>query len=122
MSKSVFLKVTSAFMLGGAMAKAGEVVEVTNTEAKDLLSRGKAVLAVLDPADQLDEAVEVPAGEQVPEQAPEQPATEQAPKQPAAETPAPEAETKPAEAETKAAETETQPDAEPAKGKGKKAK
>lgn len=90
MSQSVFLKVTSAFMVGGAMAKAGEIVEVTNAEAKDLLNRGKAVLAVLDPSDQLDDAIEVDAGETQP-----------------AET-----ETQPAEAETQPAEGETQPAAE----------
>ena len=55
MSKSVFLKVSSAFLVGGQLAKAGEVVEVTNTEAKDLLSRGKATLAVVE-GGQRDEA------------------------------------------------------------------
>jgi hypothetical protein len=45
MSESVFLKVTSAFWIGGEIAKAGEVVEVSTSEAKDLLQRGKAVLA-----------------------------------------------------------------------------
>ena len=45
MSESVFLKVSSAFLCGGAIAKKGEVVEVSNVEAKDLLARGKAVVA-----------------------------------------------------------------------------
>lgn len=45
MSDSVFLKVSSAFLVGGSLAKRGEVVEVTNAEAKDLLARGKAVVA-----------------------------------------------------------------------------
>ena len=45
MSDSVFLKVSSAFLVGGLLAKRGEVVEVTNAEAKDLLARGKAVVA-----------------------------------------------------------------------------
>lgn len=45
MSKTVMLKVTSAFMVGGEVARKGEVVEVTTAEAKDLLHRGKAVLA-----------------------------------------------------------------------------
>lgn len=45
MSDSVFLKVSSAFLVGGSLAKKGEVVEVTNAEAKDLLARGKAVVA-----------------------------------------------------------------------------
>lgn len=43
--ETVFLKVSSAFLVGGQLAKAGEVVEVTSTEAKDLLARGKAVVA-----------------------------------------------------------------------------
>ena len=46
MSESVVLKVTSAFLVGGQVAKAGELVEVTKAEAKDLLHRGKATLAV----------------------------------------------------------------------------
>lgn len=45
MSKTVMLKVTSAFLVGGEVARNGEVVEVTTAEAKDLLHRGKAVLA-----------------------------------------------------------------------------
>lgn len=45
MSKTVMLKVTSAFLVGGEVARKGEVVEVTTAEAKDLLHRGKAVLA-----------------------------------------------------------------------------
>lgn len=45
MSKTVFLKVSSAFLVGGQLAKAGEIVEVTSTEAKDLLARGKAIVA-----------------------------------------------------------------------------
>lgn len=45
MSKSVFLKVSSAFLVGGHIATVGEIVEVTEAEAKDLLQRGKATLA-----------------------------------------------------------------------------
>ena len=41
----VAVKVTSAFMVGGEIARPGEIVEVTNSEAKDLLHRGMAVLA-----------------------------------------------------------------------------
>jgi hypothetical protein len=85
MSKSVFLLVTSAFMVDGQIAKAGEVVEVSNTEAKDLLNRGKAKLATIDAA-QLEDAVEVepkedaPAGAEAPQEAPagEQPAEDAA--------------------------------------------
>lgn len=47
MSKTVFLKVSSAFLVGGQLAKAGEIVEVTSTEAKDLLARGKATVATV---------------------------------------------------------------------------
>lgn len=42
---SVHLKVTSAFVVGGEIARKGEIVEVSVTEAKSLLARGKAVLA-----------------------------------------------------------------------------
>ena len=45
MSKTVMVKVTSAFLVDGEVARKGEVVEVTTAEAKDLLHRGKAVLA-----------------------------------------------------------------------------
>jgi hypothetical protein len=45
MSKSVFLKVSSAFLVGGHIATVGEIVEVSEAEAKDLLQRGKASLA-----------------------------------------------------------------------------
>lgn len=55
MSKSIVLKVSSAFLVGGQVARAGELVEVTVTEAKDLLSRGKAVLATADDAPKLQE-------------------------------------------------------------------
>lgn len=50
MTKSVFLKVSSAFLVGGAIAKTGEIVEVTESEAKDLLQRGKATLATASDA------------------------------------------------------------------------
>lgn len=44
----VAVKVTSAFMVGGEIARPGEIVEVTNSEAKDLLHRGMAVLATAE--------------------------------------------------------------------------
>lgn len=50
MSESIALKVTSAFLVGGEVATPGEIVEVTVSEAKDLLQRGKAVLAVAEDA------------------------------------------------------------------------
>lgn len=45
--KTVFLKVYSAFLVGGQLAKAGEIVEVSSAEAKDLLARGKATVATV---------------------------------------------------------------------------
>lgn len=50
MPDSVYLKVTSAFLIGGEIARKGEIVEVSNVEAKDLLSRGKATLATSEDA------------------------------------------------------------------------
>jgi len=43
--ETVLLKVTSAFFIGGRMARPGDVVEVPKAEARDLLNRGKARLA-----------------------------------------------------------------------------
>lgn len=42
--KSVLIKLTSAIAIAGVIAKAGEVVEVTELEAKNLLARGKGKL------------------------------------------------------------------------------
>lgn len=71
MSESVVLKVTSAFLVGGQVAKAGELVEVTKAEAKDLLHRGKATLAVSKPAVAIHftEEVHVPEAQAVIEEA-----------------------------------------------------
>lgn len=44
MSKTVLLKLTSAITIGGEIAKRGDVIEVSEVEAKNLLSRGKAEL------------------------------------------------------------------------------
>lgn len=52
--KSVLLKLTSAIVIAGAIAKAGEVVEVTELEAKNLLARGKGVLNDEQHADEVD--------------------------------------------------------------------
>ena len=54
--KSVLIKLTSAIAIAGAIAKAGEVVEVTELEAKNLLARGKGKLNEEQPAhdDDLD--------------------------------------------------------------------
>lgn len=48
MTKSVYLVAVSAFVLAGVMAKPGDVVEVTEDEAVNLLNRGKATLATED--------------------------------------------------------------------------
>lgn len=67
MTKSVFLKVSSAFLVGGQIAKTGEIVEVTEAEAKDLLQRGKATLATANdaPEQTADEAEQAATDEQV---------------------------------------------------------
>lgn len=62
---SVFLKVSSAFLINGHIAKNGEVVEVSETEAKDLLHRGKAELATdVDAPNVAVEGEEVEQGEE----------------------------------------------------------
>lgn len=43
--KSVVLKLTGAIALDGQIARAGSLVEMSESEAKDLLRRGKAELA-----------------------------------------------------------------------------
>lgn len=93
--ETVFLKVSSAFLVGGQLAKAGEVVEVTKAEAKDLLARGKAVVAT---------------GADAPEQEQHQDEVQQPEGEAAAEAPAEVAAEAPAAAEEKPA------------GKGKKGK
>lgn len=56
--KSVLIKLTSAIAIAGAIAKAGEVVEVTELEAKNLLARGKGKLNAEQPADADDLDIE----------------------------------------------------------------
>lgn len=56
--KSVLIKLTSAIAISGAIAKAGEVVEVTELEAKNLLARGKGKLNDEQPADDDDLDIE----------------------------------------------------------------
>lgn len=101
MTKTVFLKVSSAFLVGGQLAKAGEIVEVTGTEAKDLLARGKATVATVADApedqeqEQHQDEVQQPEGEAVTEAAAETDAPVEAVAEAAAEEPAA-AEEKPA--------------------------
>lgn len=60
MSKeTVFLVVTSAFVLAGDIAKPGELVEVTDAEARNLLGRGMARPATAEDG--------IPADEEQPE-------------------------------------------------------
>lgn len=53
----ITIKVTSSFLVGGKIAQPGDIVEVTNSEAKDLLHRDMATLATADDLPE-DEAVD----------------------------------------------------------------
>lgn len=46
--KSYFLKLTSAVAIDGDIVRAGALIEVSEAEAKNLLHRGKAVLATAE--------------------------------------------------------------------------
>ena len=48
MNEKIYLKVTSAVVIGGEIQKAGAIVEVDERVAKDLLQRGKAEPASSD--------------------------------------------------------------------------
>ena len=48
MSKNYILKLTSALVISGVVCRAGELVEVSELEAKNFLARGKAELATAD--------------------------------------------------------------------------
>lgn len=74
----VAIKVTSAFMVGGEIARPGEIVEVTNAEAKDLLHRGMAVLATADDEPAAVEVDAEPEAETVETDAPAEPEAETA--------------------------------------------
>lgn len=45
MNPNITLKLTAAIIIGGVLCRPGALVEVTESEAKDLLRRGKATLA-----------------------------------------------------------------------------
>jgi hypothetical protein len=45
---SVHLKLTSAIAIGGNIFKPGTIVEVSDSDARDLLNRGKAEVATAD--------------------------------------------------------------------------
>lgn len=53
--KSYVLKLTSAIVVDGGIVKAGSLVELSTAEAKNLLSRGKAVLATAEDGYEGDE-------------------------------------------------------------------
>lgn len=79
------LKITSAVVVGGVIKKAGEVVELAEREARDLLRREKAIVHTVvesvermmgeQPAERPEQPTEeAPAEDDAPEQAPDDPA------------------------------------------------
>lgn len=48
MAKTYFLKLTSAVVLEGVISRAGDVVEVSELEAKNFLHRNKATIATAE--------------------------------------------------------------------------
>ena len=48
MSRTIFLVLTSAIAIDGGICRAGQLVEVSELEAKNFLARGKARLATAD--------------------------------------------------------------------------
>lgn len=46
--KSIILKVVSAIVVDGIVARAGQLIEVSEAEARNLLHRGKCELAAAD--------------------------------------------------------------------------
>lgn len=58
----IFLRVMVPFMVSGEMAREGEIVEVTESEAKNLLHRGKAALAVENDAPRVEPKVGLSVG------------------------------------------------------------
>lgn len=58
MNKSIFLVLTSAIAIDGAIARAGSLVEVSELEAKNLLHRGKARLATAEDGAPADESAD----------------------------------------------------------------
>lgn len=48
MSKTAIIKLTSAIGIKGQLVRAGEIIEVPEEAAKDLMRRGKAELATED--------------------------------------------------------------------------
>lgn len=68
MKDNVYLVATSAFMVAGEMIVAGDIVEVTDSEARDLLGRGKARVATAEdgvPQDEAEAEVEADPAEQL---------------------------------------------------------
>lgn len=48
MFKTFFLKLTSALLIDGVICRAGEIVEVSESQAKNFLYRGKAEVATVE--------------------------------------------------------------------------
>ena len=51
-TKTVNIELTSAIAVDGELVRAGEVIEVTEKNARNLMRRGKAVLADEQPMDE----------------------------------------------------------------------
>lgn len=54
MAKTVYVTLTSAIAVDGELVKAGETIGCTEKNARNLMRRGKAVLADEKPADESD--------------------------------------------------------------------
>ena len=65
--EKVFLKLTSAIAVNCLSLKAGHIVEMVEHEAKDLLRRGKAVLATIEDHPQAAQPAPAPAPAPAPE-------------------------------------------------------
>lgn len=60
MEKTVWLRVSSAFLVGGKIARAGDIVEVEESVARSLLHRGKASLATMPQEKKIEPEPEPP--------------------------------------------------------------
>lgn len=61
--KTYILKLTSALVISGVVCRAGELVEVSELEAKNFLARGKAELATVE--DGLEEEQKDPESDEL---------------------------------------------------------
>ncbi|WP_441253611.1 hypothetical protein [Bradyrhizobium sp. 613_E4_N2_2] len=74
--EKVFLKLTSAIAVEGTILRAGHVIEMLEHEAKDLLRRGKAILATIADHPQAKAPAVEPETSEEPETVTELPANE----------------------------------------------